>query len=92
LTEIKQVQLKTIELAKLSFWNDRIITDALYNVTCFNKSGKVIWKKFQMNRTEVTGGKIYFSDNYRETKIRVGEIDVRTGRERILYSEPIQAP
>jgi hypothetical protein len=89
LTEQKTVVLKLIEIARISFEGGYIISDALYRTACFRPGGEKVWERFQMARTPVLNGRLYFSDYERKTT-RLGYVEVPTGKETILYSEPVE--
>lgn len=89
LMEEKTVVLKLIEIAQISFEGGYIISDALYRTACFRPGGDKVWERFQMERTRIVNDRIYFSDYHKEAT-RLGYVDVPTGKETILYSEPIE--
>lgn len=90
LAAVKELTLKARSVAELSFWKDYFVTDALYRVTGFNKSGRKLWEKFQLDRSEIMDGKIYFSGLTPDATVtQVGILNVATGRQKILYSEKI---
>ncbi len=90
LIENKQVILKLIEIAHISFEGGFIISDALYRTACFKPEGEKVWERFQSARSPVINNRIYFSDYHKETA-RLGVVEVATGNETILYSEKIEA-
>jgi len=88
LNEQKIVTLRLIEIAHISFEAGFIISDALYRTACFRPGGEKVWERFQSERTKVINNRIYFSDYEKETT-RLGFVEVATGKETILYSEPV---
>jgi outer membrane protein assembly factor BamB len=91
LREEKTVVLRLIEIARISFEGGYIISDALYRTACFQPEGEKVWERFQMERTSVVNNRMYFSDYHKKTT-RLGYVDVPTGKETILYSEPVDEP
>lgn len=89
LREVKTGVLKLIEIARVSFEGGFIIADSLYRTACFRPSGEKVWQKLQNSRTPVIDGRIYFSDQSRNMA-RLGFVEVATGKETILYSEPVE--
>lgn len=83
--------IRLIEVARVSFEEGFIITDALYRTAGFKRDGVKIWELFQNNRSRVIDGKIYFSD-YENEAARVGLVDVSTGLKTILYTEKVESP
>lgn len=88
LKESRVVTLKLIEIANVAFEGDFIISDALYRTAGFKMNGEKIWERFQSSRTKTIDGRIYFSD-YRQKTTRLGYVEVSSGKETILYSEPL---
>ena len=88
LKEQKAVVLRLIEIAHISFESGFIISDALYRTACFREEGEKVWERFQTSRTPVLNNRIYFSDNEKQIT-RIGYVEVSTGKETILYSEPV---
>lgn len=91
LEEERRVVLKLIEIARVTFEGGFIISDALYRTACFRLSGEKVWERFQTARSPVINDRIYFSD-YHQKSARVGIVEVSTGKETILYSEPVKEP
>jgi len=89
LKEKSTLVIELIEIASITFYDDYIISDSLYRTACFTMTGEKVWEKYQMNRTDVIEGKIYFSD-YEDEEVRLGVIDVPTGQEIILYKEKVK--
>lgn len=88
LSEKRTVTLKIISISNFAFEDDFIISDSLYRLACFRMGGEKVWeKRSQSNQTKVIGNRIYFSD-YDQAKARLGYVEVSTGKEKILYSEP----
>jgi outer membrane protein assembly factor BamB len=88
LSEQKVTTLRVIEISRISFESGFIISDALYRTACFREDGEKVWERFQSERTPVIDNRIYFSD-YLNGITRIGVIEVPTGKEAILYSEPV---
>ena len=91
LREVKKVVLKLIEIASVSFEGGFFIADSLYRTACFRLSGEKVWERFQCARTGVIKGRIFFSDQSKNTA-RLGSIEVITGKETILYTEQLPEP
>jgi outer membrane protein assembly factor BamB len=89
LKEKSTLVIELFEIFSVTFRDDYIISDSLYRTACFTMTGSKVWEKYQMNRTDVIDGKIYFSDQKNE-EARLGIIDVPTGKEIILYKEKIK--
>lgn len=91
LPEFKVVEtraVKVIEAASVEKAGEYLISDALYRTACFRHDGTKVWEHFQMHRTKVIDGRIYFSD-YNNGLARLCCIDVATGVERVLLSEKV---
>ena len=86
---IKVREVEVIEAALLEQAGQFLISDALYRTACFRRDGSKVWEHFQMNRTKVHEGVIYFS-YYDEGFARLCSIEVATGLKRILMSEEIK--
>ena len=81
--------VELIEVADTEAAGEFLISDALYRTACFRRDGTKVWEHFQMHRTKVIDGVIYFSDNDQQGSARVGSIVVASGKETILASEKI---
>ncbi|MCW1916560.1 hypothetical protein OJ996_23435 [Luteolibacter sp. GHJ8] len=81
--------MKVIEAVTSEKAGDLLITDALYRTACFRPDGSKLWEHFQMHRTPVIDGVIYFSD-YKEGVARMGALDVSTGDQTIFISEKVE--
>ncbi|MEO5714406.1 MAG: hypothetical protein ABIT37_13040 [Luteolibacter sp.] len=91
--ELKTLETKVVEVieaARVETAGEYRITDALYRTACFRRDGSKVWEHFQMHRTDVVDGMIYFSD-YEKGIARVGAIKVSDGKERILLSERVDS-
>ncbi|WP_234047526.1 hypothetical protein [Luteolibacter pohnpeiensis] len=81
--------VKVIEASSSEKAGDLRITDALYRTACFRPDGTKIWEHFQLHRTPVMDGVIYFSD-YNKGIARMGALDVATGKQQFFLSEEIE--
>jgi len=81
--------VKVIEAASSEKAGDLLITDALYRTACFGPDGTKLWEHFQLHRTPVMDGVIYFSD-YNKGIARMGALDVATGKQRFFLSEEVE--
>jgi hypothetical protein len=89
LKTIETKVVEVIEAARAETSGDFTISDSLYRTACFRRDGSKVWEHFQMHRTGVIGGLIYFSDFYKGVA-RMGSLEVATGKERILISERVK--
>lgn len=90
--ELRTIDIKTVEVieaAQVETAGEYRITDSLYRTACFRRDGSKVWEHFQMHRTGVVDGTIYFSD-YEKGVARVGSIKVSNGKERILLSKRVE--
>lgn len=90
--DLKTIETKVVEViesARVETAGKFLISDALYRTACFRRDGSKVWEHFQMHRTGVIDGQIYFSD-YDNGVARMGSLEVSTGKERILISEKIE--
>ena len=85
---VSKTTVEVIEAGEVEWAGDFFITDALYRTACFRRDGTKVWEHFQMHRTPVVGGVIYFSD-YKDKMARLGSIEVATGKETIFLTEPV---
>lgn len=81
--------VKVIEAVYSEKAGDLLITDALYRTACFRADGSKLWERFQLHRTPVVDGVIYFSD-YHEGTARMGALDVATGKQQFFLSEKVE--
>jgi outer membrane protein assembly factor BamB len=81
--------VKVIEAASSEKVGDLLITDALYRTACFRPDGTKLWEHFQLHRTPVVDGVIYFSD-YNKGVARMGALDVATGKQQFFLSERVK--
>ncbi len=86
---IESRAVKVIEAASSEKVGDLLITDALYRTACFRPDGTKVWEHFQLHRTPVVDGVIYFSD-YNKGVARMGALDVATGKQRFFLSEQVE--
>lgn len=86
---IDKTVVKVIEAARSEKAGDLLITDALYRTACFRADGSKVWEHFQLHRTPVVDGVIYFSD-YHEGTARMGALDVATGKQQFFLSEKVE--
>lgn len=86
---IDKTVVKVIEAAHSEKAGDLLITDALYRTACFRADGSKVWEHFQLHRTPVVDGVIYFSDFHKGTA-RMGALDVATGQQRFFLSEEVR--
>ncbi len=86
---IESRAIKVIEAASSEKVGDLLITDALYRTACFRPDGAKLWEHFQLHRTQVMDGVIYFSD-YNKGVARMGALDVTTGKQRFFLSEDVE--
>ncbi|MGB6220139.1 hypothetical protein [Haloferula sp.] len=86
---IESRAVKVIEAASSETAGDLLITDALYRTACFRPDGTKLWEHFQLHRTPVMDGVIYFSD-YNKGIARMGALDVATGKQRFFLSEEVE--
>ncbi len=90
LEEQSVIELSHTAVASFEFYDRYIITDTIHNTACFEgESGRRMWKKGQLDRTQPIDGKIYFSEHVDKNKIRIGVIDIPSGEETTLYEEKI---
>ncbi|MDB6114755.1 MAG: hypothetical protein JWQ62_1700 [Lacunisphaera sp.] len=92
--DFKVVSSKTVEVIEAAYsekCGEFLITDALYRTACFRQDGTKVWEHFQMHRTSPFNGVIYFTD-FANGTARIGSIEVATGKENILLSEPVKSP
>jgi len=87
----RKIVLKLIEIARVNFENGFIISDSISRTACFRSSGEKVWERSQTARSPVINDRIYFSDYHQKTA-RVGIVEVSTGKQTILYSEPVEEP
>ena len=90
--DLRTIETKVVELieaARVETAGEFLISDALYRTACFRRDGSKVWEHFQMHRTGVIDGKIYFSD-YNKGVARLSSLEVSTGNERILISEKVE--
>jgi len=80
--------VEVIEAAFLEQAGEYMISDALYRTACFRRDGSKVWEHFQMHRTKVLDGRIYFSD-FDNGLARLCFLEVATGTERVLVSEEV---
>lgn len=80
--------LQAIEIARVSFYGDHIVSDALYRTIGYKRDGTRLWTHMQMHRTEPISGTFYFSDN-RDGTARVGSVNIATGETKILHEEKL---
>lgn len=80
--------MKVIEAVTSEKAGELLITDALYRTACFRADGSKLWEHFQMHRTPVLDGVIYFSD-HKKGVARMGALDVSTGKQKIFISEKV---
>lgn len=81
--------LRLIEIADIDVEGEFTISDALYRTACFRMNGDKVWERFQSSRTKTIDNRIYSSD-YEKGLARLGYVEVSTGKEKILYSEPVK--
>jgi hypothetical protein len=90
--DLKTVETKVVEVieaARVETAGEYLISDALYRTACFRRDGSKVWEHFQMHRTGVIDGVIYFSD-YEKGVARIGSLKVSSGKKRILISERVE--
>lgn len=89
LTTIETKVVEVIEAARVETVGEFMISDSLYRTACFRRDGRKVWEHFQMHRTGVIDGLIYFSD-YNNGVAQMGTLEVSTGKKRILISEKVK--
>ena len=93
LVEQKILVLQLLDIARVSFEGEFIISDSFYSTAGFRPDEQKVWKLFQNAHGPVIENRLYFSDSHFETAretARLGFVDVPTGKETILYHESIK--